>query len=149
MSWQKSMGDYVLHLYSSWETPGIILTPCCTYWPIVKSNRMVPRHTAETPSGRSAWNLEKRVLHIWTGNSCWLQPTSKKMQVGSVVEDWTPKASHLRQNQTQLHVDWYRTADLIIMFNGIKTCKVNKMEMVLKQIPQLFCHELAITCQSI
>ena len=39
--------------------------------------------------------------------------------------------------------NWYRTADLMIMFNGIKTCKVNKMEMVLQQISQLFCHQLA------
>ena len=35
------------------------------------------------------------------------------------------------------------------MFNGIKTCKVNKIGVVLQQISKKFCHHCAITCQSI
>ena len=35
------------------------------------------------------------------------------------------------------------------MFNGIKSCKVNKIGVVLQQISKKFCHHRAITCQSI
>ena len=49
-------------------------------------------------------------------------------------------------------MDWYGTAgtaDSMIMFNGIKTSKVNKIEVVLQQISEKFCHHRAIACQSI
>ena len=139
------MGDYVMHLCSSWETPDIILTPCCTYWPIVKPNGMAPRHIAETPSGRSAWNLHKSFAHM---NWQFVLASTHFKKTASWISSSKLNAKGLSILDKIRH-NWYRTADLMIMFNGIKTCKVNKMEMVLQQISQLFCHQLAKTCQSI
>ena len=43
------LSTYVMHFCSTWDTPDLILTPCCTYRSIVKPTEMTPWMTTAMP----------------------------------------------------------------------------------------------------